>query len=73
MNTTSAPDGTATPHWIAILDRQGQCPPWRLGPFADAREARRIERGVRRLINLGRFRVTIDAADVTSVSAEPAP
>lgn len=59
MNTTSTPDGTAMPHWIDILDRQGQCLPWRLGPFADAREARRIERGVRRLINLARFAVVV--------------
>jgi hypothetical protein len=60
MNTTLTPDrATSTPHWIDILDCQGQCPPWRLGPFADAREAQRIERGVRRLINLARFAVVV--------------
>lgn len=73
MNTpltpTSAP---SAPHWIDIVDGQGQCPPWRLGPFADAREAQRIERGVRRLINLTRFRVTLDMTDESAVGAEPA-
>jgi hypothetical protein len=62
MNTISTPVHNATaPHWIEIVDGQGQCPPWRLGPFADAREAQRMERGVRRLINLGRFRVALRA------------
>lgn len=60
MDTTRIPDSTTcAPHWIDIVDSLGQCPRWRLGPFADAREARRIERGVRRLINVARFAVVV--------------
>ena len=62
MNTPLTPTSSpSASHWIDIVDGQGQCPHWRLGPFADARQAQRIERGVRRLINLGRFTVATRA------------
>lgn len=56
--TPALPD----PHWIEILDRQGLCPPWQLGPFAGAREAQRMARGVARLVNMARFSVRVGPA-----------
>ena len=32
-------------HWVEVIDGQGQCPPWRIGPLASAQQARRLARG----------------------------
>lgn len=61
-------------HWIDIVDVQGLCPPWRLGPFADAREAQRLARGVSRLVNPARFTVRVRPAggDARGAGVQPA-
>lgn len=60
MNSTPVPTAMpGDPHWIEIVDSLAQCPPWQLGPFAGAREAQRMARGVLRLVNAARFTVTV--------------
>ena len=72
MDPTPAPPGAPDdPHWIEIFDTLGQCPLWQLGPFAHAREAERMARGVNRLINTDRFTVRIGAPGQAALHGRP--
>lgn len=51
--------GNDEAHWLEVVDAKGLFPVKVLGPYATARLAGRAQRGVMRLLNLGRYSVAV--------------
>jgi hypothetical protein len=51
--------GNDDAHWLEVVDGHGLYPVKLLGPYATARQADRAQRGVMRLLNVGRYTVAV--------------